>query len=199
MLAALVLTLAACGGRDDERPSSPEPISAGRATSAATVGGEPPPFVNDADLERHLQPDVLALPLRFQLVERSDREPILVLGQVSGAARVTYRGAATNEVLSVDLLRLQDGVDAVAFFDAFADGLVENTNFRGARAIGVPHGIGERARHYTLSVEGDDAETAALLRNGVIALVTYRRPADFRQPLEVSALLRLVDTALQVG
>ena len=134
---------------------------------------------------------------RFLEVARDDREPILSLGLVTGAARATYRAAITNEVLSVDVLMLEPDVDPGPFFTAFVDTLADNPNFRGVRSIGVVRGLGDSARRYAFTVEGDDAEAAALLRGDIIALVTYRRPPDFRQPLDLDALLADLDAAIE--
>ena len=58
-------------------------------------------------------------------------------------------------------------------------------------------GVGDSARHFAFTLEGDDAEVTALLREEIIALLFYRRPAAFRQPLDLSSLLVMVDLLIQ--
>ncbi|MEE9278388.1 MAG: hypothetical protein V3V06_08245, partial [Dehalococcoidia bacterium] len=182
---------------DAVQPIVVEPSPTNRQASAN--GEEPVPFVSDPALLRFATPEELGLPGRFERVKRPDLEPILSLGLAQSAARVTYSSPVTNEILFVDVLRLEDGVDAETFFASFADALVDNASFRGTRTVGVPRGVGELARHYAFRVEGDQAEAAAVLRGQIIALVKYRRPADLRVPLDVGALLRALDAALADG
>ena len=190
MVAAL---LAACGGSSDGRSAAPPP------PAGEPVTAEPATFVDDPVLAALVTPDRLALPDRFQRMPRTDREPILSLGLVETAARITYATTTSNEFLSFDLLRLETDVDAQAFFDAFAVGVGGDPRFRGVHTIGVLRGLGERARHYTFRLEDADGEVAAILRNAVVVLVTYRRPPLLRQPVDVQALLARIDTALQAG
>ena len=199
-LAGVVIVLsAACSGDGEEEaetappPPPPQPLP----PAFQLPVDESAPFVNDPFLERYLLRDSVELPDRFLEVARDDREPILSLGLVTGAARATYRAAITNEVLSVDVLMLEPDVDPGPFFTAFVDTLADNPNLRGVRSIGVVRGLGDSARRYAFTVEGDDAEAAALLRGDIIALVTYRRPPDFRQPLDLDALLADLDAAIE--
>ena len=214
---AIVLPLAACSDDDDDAAAadaadSATPTAIVAPAALTTIVAPPPPdivpqdaaeasraFQNDPDLEPFLEHDALALPDRFQLVAREDLEPILALGLVSGAARVTFSSGITNELLLVDLLRLEDGLDSGAFFDDFADAVADDSAFGRIRSLGIPRGIGERARHYTFSVDDDEADAAVLLREGVIAFVKYRRPPYLRQPVDVAALLQTLDAALQSG
>jgi hypothetical protein len=193
----LAVVAAACGGSDADADAQSAEVS-DLLAPAIVVDPEPvPPFVSDPDLAQLVTAEALDLPARFVAVERDDREPILSLGLVDSAARVTYSSASTREILSFDLLRLGEGVSAETFFSAFADALLDNTNFQGISTIGVPRGIGERARRYAFSVGGDDAESAAILRDGVVALITHRRPLGLRQPLDLGALMEQLDRVLQ--
>jgi hypothetical protein len=88
-------------------------------------------------------------------------------------------------------------VSADTFFSAFADALRDNTSFQGINSIGVPRGIGERARRYEFSVGDDDAESAAILRGGIVALITHRRPLGLRQVIDLGALMEQMDIVLQ--
>ena len=65
------------------------------------------------------------------------------------------------------------------------------------RTIGVVRGIGDDARRYAFTIEGDEAEAAAIRRGRIIALVTYRRPPDLRDPVDLGALLQAIDAAIQ--
>jgi hypothetical protein len=194
---AVILLVAACGGSD---PDGGNPTPDAPALTAPAIVSEPaqvPPFLNDPDLERYVTAEALGLPARFEPVSRDDREPILSLGLVDSAARITFSSVSTRELLSFDLLRLEEGVDADTFFTAFADSLRDNNSFQGINAIGVPRGVGERARRYVFSVNGDEAESAALLRDGVVALITHRRPPGLRQALDLGELMESLDRALQ--
>ena len=181
-LLATCFVLAACGGGAEDPDSVTFDQGTGIGPQAgASVGPATttsPPFVNDAALETLLSRDALAIPARFVDVDRTDFEPILTLGSVDAAARATYSSPTTNEVLLLDLLHLAAGVDAATFFAAFADALVNNTEFRGARTIGVPRGVGDRARHYVFTVQGDHGEAAAVIRGDRVALIKYRRPVE---------------------
>lgn len=188
---------AACSGdgsADFEVDLQPTPLITA-APSDAAVGL--PAFVNDPALVPFLLTDTPALPARFREVPRNDREPILSLGLVSGAARATYSSVTTDEILSIDVLAVEEGVDPEPFFAAFADALGDNPNFRGVRTIGVVRGIGDNARRYAFTIEGDEAEAAAIRRGRIIALVTYRRPPNLRDPVDLGALLQAIDAAIQ--
>ena len=195
VLTAAALLAAACVGSSDNQAAPPPP--AGVPTQESTTA--PALFVDDPVLANLVSAEVLALPDRFQRAPRTDREPILSLGLVETAARITYATTTSNEILSFDLLRLEPDVDALAFFDAFADGVGDDPRFRSVSTIGVLRGLGERARHYAFRLEDADGEVAAILRSGVVVLVTYRRPPLLRQPVDIQALLTRIDTALQTG
>ena len=202
-LLAACLIMTACGG-DAEDPDSVTfdqgtGIGPQTGSSVGPADTTSAPFVNAPMLAIFISRNALAIPARFVDVDRTDFEPILTLGSVDAAARSTYSSPTTNEVLLLDLLHLAAGVDAAAFFAAFADALVDNTDFRGARKIGVPRGVGDRARHYVFTVQGDHGEVAAIIRNDLVALIKYRRPAGVRSPIDVAALLRQIDTIVQVG
>ncbi len=176
---------------DDDSASEP-----GLAPEAPAVL-LPTPFENDPALEARLDPDALGVPGRFVRVARDDREPILSLGLVGGAARLTYAAAASHEVLSLDLLRLEPGVDAESFFLAFAATVADSPDYRGLDVVGVPRGVGDGARHFAFTIGDDEADAVVLLRDDLLAFVTYRRPPNLRSPIDVAALMRALDAALQ--
>lgn len=211
VLLILLPVLAACSG-DDPAPAPaaqpPDPAAAEAPPSDAVPAPEtatpeapavllPAPFENDAALEARLDPGALGIPGRFVRVARDDREPILSLGLVGGAARLTYAAAASNEVLSLDLLRLEPGIDAESFFLAFAAAVADSPDYRGLDMVGVPRGVGDGARHYAFTIDDDEADAVVLLRDDLLAFVTYRRPPNLRSPVDVAALMRAVDAALQ--
>ena len=212
VLIILLPVLVACSG------DAPDPAPAAQPDSATTAeappsddapGTEtapapeapavllPAPFENDPALEARLDPGALGIPGRFVRVARDDREPILSLGLVGGAARLTYAAAASHEVLSLDLLRLEPGVDAESFFLAFAAAVADSPDYRGLDMVGVPRGVGDAARHYAFTIADDEADAVVLLRDDLLAFVTYRRPPNLRSPVDVAALMRAVDAALQ--
>ncbi len=195
LLIAVVLT--ACSG--DDVPTLEAPPSAESALTQSEsdiVGGAELIFFNDPALGALASPEALAIPPRFRLAERTDREPILTLGLVESAARLTYSSGATNELLAIDILRLEPGVDAAAFFSEFADSLRDFRDLRRVRGVGVVRGVGEAAQHITFTVEGDDGDAVALLRDGMIALAWYRRPAGLLQVVEMGELLQQLDRSL---
>jgi len=194
---AFVVLAAACGGADSDADTQSTEISALAPPPIVSAPEPVPPFVSDPELAQFVTAEALDLPARFVPVARDDREPILSLGLVERAARVTYSSASTREILSFDLLQLEEGVSADTFFSAFADALRDNTEFQGVNTIGVPRGIGERARRYVFSVNGDDAESAVILRDGLIALITHRRPLGLRQALDLGELMERLDRVLQ--
>ena len=155
------------------------------------------PFQNDLALEARLDPDALGIPGRFVRIYLDDREPILSLGLVGAAARLTYAVSASYEVLSLDLLRLEPGVDPEAFFLAFAATVADTPGYRGLDTVGVPRSVGDSARHFAFTIDEDEADAAVLLRDDLLAFVTYRRPPNLRSPIDVAALLRALDAALQ--
>ena len=155
------------------------------------------PFQNDPALEARLDPDALGIPGRFVRIYLDDREPILSLGLVGAAARLTYAVSASYEVLSLDLLRLEPGVDPEAFFLAFAATVADTPGYRGLDTVGVPRSVGDSARHFAFTIDDDEADAAVLLRDDLLAFVTYRRPPNLRSPIDVAALLRALDAALQ--
>ncbi len=206
--AAILLTLfgavlvAACGGPDD--PAS-DPQPAASATTTPTDGGAPSApesvglvvsFSSDRVLKALISAEPLEIPARFIEVDRSDREAILSLGLVGAAARVTYNSATTNEILSLDLLRLDADVDGELFFAAFADSLGDVRDFQSVRQVGVVRGIGEEARHITFTIEGDEGDAVALLRDGIVALAVYRRPAGLIRRIDMGDLLARLDTTI---
>ena len=212
VLLILLPVLAACAGdAPDPAPTAPPastanaPAPASDDAPAAETGPAPEapavllpaPFENDAALEARLDPGALGIPGRFVRVARDDREPILSLGLVGGAARLTYAAAASNEVLSLDLLRLDPGVDAESFFLAFAAAVADSPDYRGLDMVGVPRGVGDGARHFAFTIDEDEADAVVLLRDDLLAFVTYRRPPNLRSPVDVAALMRAVDAALQ--
>ena len=200
--ALVIALLAGCSGGDDPAPGLDAAGAAAQAgddvTSldpAAPQGS--PDFANDPALESYLLRDAVEVPGRFSEVERDDRQPILSLGRVAAAARSNYASGTTGEQLSVDVLRIEPDVEPGVFFAAFSEALVGDPNFRDLRRIGVVRGVGDSARRFAFTLEGDDAEAALLLRGDVVVLLLYRRPAAFRQPLDVSALLVTVDLLIQ--
>ena len=195
LILTAALLAAACGGSSDNQ-AAPPPLSGEPIPESTT---EPAFFVDDPVLANLVSAEVLALPNRFQRTSRTDREPILSLGLVQTAARITYTTTTTNEILAFDLLRLEPDVDAQAFFDAFVNVVGDDPRFRSVTTIGVLRGLGERARHYAFRLEDADGEIAAILRSGVVVLVSYRRPPLLRQPVDPQALLTRIDTALQAG
>ena len=191
--------LAACSDDDSadfEVDLQPTPLLTAAPSEAAAALAA---FVDDPALVPFLLTDHPALPARFRAVPRTDREPILSLGLVSGAARATYSSVTTDEILSIDVLAVEADVDPEPFFAAFADALGDNPNFRGLRTIGVVRGIGDNARRYAFTIEGDEAAAAAIRRSRIIALVTYRRPPDLRDPVDLGALLQAIDAAIQAA
>ena len=218
-LAAILLPLlvAACFA-DDPAPASdpaappPDPAPTVDTTTdttaddAADTDGDPAPtrpvlpaspFQNDPSLEARLDPDALGIPGRFVRIYLDDREPILSLGLVRAAARLTYAVSASYEVLSLDLLRLEPGVDPEAFFLAFAATVADTPGYRGLDTVGVPRSVGDSARHFAFTIDEDEADAAVLVRDDLLAFVTYRRPPNLRSPIDVAALLRALDAALQ--
>jgi hypothetical protein len=203
LLAALVV--AACSASDgapdgasdvDSFDNNLPPVVEAPGSLSATEALREPPFVSDPALEALVSRPVLGLPRRFVAVGRLDREPILSLGLVASAARITYSSATTNEILSVDVLRLAPTVDPERFFGAFADTLGDDAAFIGVRNVGVILGIGDRARHITFTVQGDDGEAVAILRGDLVALATYRRPSGLRAAVEMGVLLERLDASL---
>jgi hypothetical protein len=202
----LAVLLAACSGSSGDQPSGapasselsalPDPSSESLPPQDAPAAQIEAAFVSDRALEALISSSALDLPARFLPVARADREPILTLGLVSAAARVTYSSATTNEILSVDILRLDSGVDPDRFFTAFADSIADESEFTGVRTVGVLRGIGDLARRITFSVEGDDGDAIAILRNDLVALATYRRPSGLRDAIEMGSLLSRLDESL---
>ena len=183
-----------------------DPVAETTAAPAAAADPDPAasapvlpatPFQNDPTLEARLDPDALGIPGRFVRMYVNDREPILSLGLVRAAARLTYAVSASHEVLSLDLLRLEPGVDAESFFLAFAATVADSPHYRGLDMIGVPRGVGDGARHYAFAIDEDEADAVVLLRDDLLAFVTYRRPPNLRAPIDMAALIRAVDAALQ--
>ncbi len=203
LVLAVAMLAAACSGDEAaSADSQPRPVVERQRPAVFTplpIDPSALSFRNDPTLEAFTTREALALPGRFALVDRDDREPILSLGMAESASRVTYSSASTNEVLSFDVLRLEPGVDSDEFFTAFADALTDVPDLFGSRSVGVPRGIGDAARHYAFAVGGDDAEAAVILRGDILALITYRRPLDLRQAVDVGALLRELDALLQGG
>ena len=204
--AAILLTLfgavlvAACGGSDDPA-SDPQPASSaatestnGDASITPESVGVGASFRSDRVLKALISAEPLEIPARFIEVDRTDREAILSLGLVGAAARVTYNSATTNEILSLDLLRLDPNVDGQLFFAAFADSLGDVRDFQSVRKVGVVRGIGEEARHITFTIEGDEGDAVALLRDGIVALAVYRRPAGLIRLIDMGDLLARLDT-----
>ncbi len=207
VLIALLAVVAACSAGDDaasddgSSTAASSEISAPNVDSAESGPRNPAPpeslFVNAPALEALVSRLALGLPPRFVPVGRLDREPILALGLVTSAARVTYSSATTNEILSVDVLLLGPSVDADRFFGAFADALGDDPAFVGVRNVGVVFGIGDMTRHIMFTVEGDDGEAVAILRDDLVALATYRRPSGLRAAVEMGALLARLDESLR--
>ena len=207
--AAILLTLfgaalvAACGGSDDAA-SDPEPAAVGAAVATDDGDDAAAPdsvaalasFSSDPVLKALIAAEPLEIPARFIEVDRADREAILSLGLVGAAARVTYNSATTNEILLLDLLRLDADVDGELFFAAFADSLGDVRDFQSVRQLGVVRGIGEEARHITFTIEGDEGDAVALLRDGIVALAVYRRPAGLIRLLDMGDLLARLDTTI---
>lgn len=196
----LALSLACSGGDAPATPpesTATPPIQEAGAAADAVGGDGAAVFASDPDLVALVSATALGLPARFVEVPRTDREPILTLGLVTAAARITYSSATTNEILSLDVLRLEPQVDTDNFFDAFADSLADEQSFLGVRMVGVLRDIGERARHVRFTVQGDEGEAVAVLRNGMIALATYRHPAGLREVVDMGALLARMDTSLR--
>ncbi len=211
-LLILLPLLAACTGDEPDPPPAAQPDTAASAEASASDDAPTPEtapateapavllpaqFENDRALEARLDPGALGIPGRFVRVARDDREPILSLGLVGGAARLTYAAAASHEVLSLDLLRLEPGVDAESFFLAFAAAVADSPGYRGLDLVGVPRGVGDGARHFAFTIDDDEADAVVLLRDDLLAFVTYRRPPNLRSPVDVAALMRAVDAALQ--
>lgn len=197
---AVVLTAVfavACSDGSDLGSSAPPPSSAGSVTLDVDQIPQPPDFVNDPALEAYLLRDTPEVPERFVEVQRDDRQPILSLGRVQAAARASYVSGVTREHLTVDVLQIQSDIEPMGFFTAFVEALVQGSNFHDSRRIGVVRGVGDSARHFAFTLEGDDAEVAALLRGEIVALLFYRRPAAFRQPLDLSSLLVMIDLLIQ--
>lgn len=197
--AALVV---ACGDSDD--PASEPELDAGAPVAANGGDAAAAPdsvaaiasFSSDPLLKALIAAEPLELPPRFIEVERTDREAILSLGLVGAAARVTYNSATTNEILSLDVLRLDADVDGELFFAAFADSLGDVRDFQSVRQVGVVRGIGEEARHITFTIEGDEGDAVALLRDGIVALAVYRRPAGLIQLIGMGDLLAKLDSTI---
>ena len=196
-VALTVVFAGACAGGDAPGSSTPPPGSADSLPIDVDRVPQPLDFVNDPALEAYLLRDTPELPERFVEVQRGDRQPILSLGRVQAAARASYVSGITREYLAVDVLRIQSDIEPMGFFAAFVAALVQDPNFHDVRRIGVVRGVGDSARHFALTLEGDDAEVMALLRGEIIALLFYRRPAAFRQPLDLSSLLVMVDLLIQ--
>ena len=217
LLPLLPLLLAACSGDDAPSPNpdpgapsaqagasdtETDPAPAGTAPALSRPAGAvilPVRFENDPTLEALIDPDALDLPGRFFFIPRDDREPILTLGLVQSAARVTYAVTASNEILSFDLLRLNPEIDPEEFFLAFAETIADTPDYRGLDTIGVPRGVGDRARHFAFTLDGDDGDAIVLLRGDILAFVTYRRPPNLRQPLDIAVLSRALDEVLQAA
>jgi hypothetical protein len=194
----VMVLVTSCGGGDGEAVDS---LSVGASDVAALdidATNDTPDFVNDRSLERYLLRDASEVPARFVEIDRDDRQPILSLGRVVEAARANYVSGTTREQLSVDVLRIEPDVDLIAFFAAFTEALVGDPNFRDLRRIGVVRGVGESARRFAFTIEGDDADAGALLRGDVVVLLLYRRPAELRQALDISNLLLTVDLMIQL-
>ena len=187
----------ACSDDDALGSSAPPPDSAAPLILDVDRVPEPVDFVNDPVLEAYLLRDTPEVPERFVEVERGDRQPILSLGRVQAAARASYVSGITHEHLAVDVLRIQFDIEPMGFFTAFVEALVQDPNFHDLRRIGVVRGVGDSARHFAFTLEGDDAEVTALLRGEIVVLLFYRRPAAFRQPLDLSSLLVTVDLLIQ--
>ena len=186
----------ACGGGGESVAEPPPAAAESERERTQSVAPAAAP-IDDPSLEPYLLRNDPALPPRFREVPPDGREPIISLGLLSGAARISYSSPTTDERLSIDALRLEEGLDARAFFATFAGSLAEHSEFRGVRTIGVLRGLGERARRYAFTVGGDVGEAVALLRDGVVVLVTYLRPDGLRQPVDVGALLTALDERIQ--
>ena len=199
VIIAGLLIAVGCADIDDVANFQADEPQASSIRMATTSTDSNQPFENDPDLEQLLIDESLRIPDRFEIVARMDREPILSLGLVEKAARLTMVSLITQEILTFDLLQLEQEVDGEEFFAAFADSLSVNTSFRDIRSIGVRRGIGEYARRYVFSVGGDAAESSAFLRHGVVALIGYRGPADLRYPLEIGDLMRRLDESIKTN
>ena len=193
----------ACGGSDTPTPVLQLEASSGivQATDgddsvADAVGDLSFRFTSDPVLKALIAPASLEIPPRFIEVDRVDREAILNLGLVGAAARVTYNSATTNEILSLDLLRLDPDVDGEVFFAAFVKSIGDVVDFRSVRQVGVVRGIGEEAHHITFTIEGDEGDAVALLRDGIVALAVYRRPAGLIRLIDMGDLLARLDRAI---
>ena len=205
-LAALLLLLffvAACSN-DDPPPGAAAPPATTGATPPPELALDPAPavvlpapFHNDPQLAAFAAQDRLGLPTRFRLVDRDDREPILSLGLVDAAARLTYSATLSAEILSLDLLRLQLGVDPDDFFTDFADTVADDRDFIGLSALGIPRGAGDAARHYAFNIQNDEGQAFILLRDGLLVFLTYRHPPNLRDPLDVAALMGDLDARLR--
>lgn len=208
LLILSALLLAACSADDspqadasqaDSATSTPQSTLQVSPTSTDGSPGTvlPVRFQNDPALEALIDPDALDIPGRFLRIARDDREPILTLGLVDSAARLTYAVTVTAEVLSFDLLRLDPTIDPETFFLAFADTVVDTPGYSGVDNIGVPRGVGDRVRHITFTVDGDSGDAVVLLRDDILAFLTYRHPPNLRQPIDIAGLMRALDSALQ--
>ena len=206
LLAALLLLpllFAACGNNDPPPAAAALPPTTGDAPlpelalDPAPAIVLPATFHNDPQLGAFAAQDRLGLPTRFRLVDRDDREPILSLGLVDAAARLTYSATLSAEILSLDLLRLQPGVDPDDFFTAFADTVADNRDFIGLSALGIPRGAGDAARHYAFNIQSDEGQAFILLRDDLLVFLTYRHPPNLRDPLDVAALIGDLDDRLQ--
>ena len=195
LLVGLLAT--ACGGDSAAERATATPEE--RAGQVVEPVPATPAFESDPQLRALIAGAALGLPARFVEVPRDDLEPILSLGLASAAARLMFSSATTGEVLIADVLLLEADVDAEAFFAEFAAALADNPGFAGVREVGVPRGVGEEARHYSFTVDGDPTDAATLLRGEVVVLFSYRWPEGLREPLDVGALLRLVDGSVRRG
>ena len=211
LLPALLLA-AACSSDDpspapNDHPPPPEQVTASQTDDQPDTPVQPGApsvlvpvaFQNDPALELLIDPDTLDLPGRFVRIQRDDREPILTLGLVQSAARLTYAATASHEVLSFDLLQLDPDIDPEEFFLAFARTVIDTPDYRGLDQIGVPRGIGDRARHLAFTVDGDDGDAVVLLRDDILVFLTYRHPPNLRQPVDIPALMRAVDDRLRTA
>ena len=154
-------------------------------------------FSNDPGLQQLITDESLMIPDRFEIVSRADREPILSLGLIESAARLTMFSVVTREIITLDLLRLEQDIDDEEFFTAFADSMTDNSIFRDIRMVGVRRGIGEYARHYVFTIEDDEAESAVFLRHNIIALIGYRAPIGLRYPIAIGDLMRRLDGSIK--
>ena len=158
----------------------------------------PTPFENDPALEaRFSTPARSVSPAASSASPATTASPSSRWASSAAAARLTYAASASNEVLSLDLLRLEPGVDAESFFLAFAATIADSPDYRGLDIVGVPRGVGDGARHYAFTIDDDEADAVVLLRDDLLAFVTYRRPPNLRSPIDIAALMRAIDAALQ--